>query len=313
MKGTVNLFFACDDKYVPLLGVTLHSIKKHADKERVYDIKILNTGIAEEHKTRILEAFLGEKFLIEFPDISREVERIADKLHTRDYYSKSTYYRLFIPTLYPTLSRALYLDCDIVLTSDVGELFDTEIGENLVGTIVDSFVFRVDSLRRYAVSRLGLCDPINYFNAGILLMNLDEMRRFDFERKFIELLSAVKFTVAQDQDYLNVICFGRRREIGCEWNCMPGFTDSTGLSPKLIHYNIDSKPWHKDGVEFANVFWQYSDESPYASEIRMIKESYCDEEKSRRETENLIETSRVEGEDEITNEKLRALYAEIRG
>ena len=313
MNNSVNLFFACDDGYVPFLAVTLHSIKENATKNRKYNIRILNTGIREDYKNRLLDNLCDESFEISFPDISNEINKIGEKLHTRDYYSKSTYYRLFIPALYPELDKALYLDCDIVLCSDVAELYDVDLGENLVGAIADSFVSAVDRLHGYVMKRIGVDTPRDYFNAGVLLMNLKEMRDFGFEEKFIELLGKVTFTVAQDQDYLNVICGARRSVIGYEWNCMPGYTGALPSSPKLIHYNIDSKPWHKEGVEYADIFWENSDASCFACEIRSIKEEYADAEKSVQETVNLIDVAEAEAGDEAENMRIKKEILSVLG
>ena len=200
MNNTVNLFFACDDGYIPFLAVTITSIKEHRNPCREYILRVLNTGISDEHKTRIKASLECDGFKIEFPDISCEVERISEKLHTRDYYSKTTYYRLFIPELYPEIDKALYLDCDIVLRSDVAELYDVDLKDNLVGAISDSFVTCVPRLHDYVTERVGVRRPIDYFNAGVLLMNLKEMREALFGDRFVELIDKITFDVAQDQD-----------------------------------------------------------------------------------------------------------------
>ncbi len=309
-SNTVNLFFACDDGYIPFLAVTLTSIKKYANPAREYAISILNTGISEEHRTRIKSSLEREGFKIDFFDISRQVEKISKKLHTRDYYSKTTYYRLFIPELYPELEKALYLDCDLVLCSDVAELYDVELGDNLVGAISDGFVSCVPRLHGYVTERIGVQNPEDYFNAGVLLMNLKEMRKAFFEKKFVSLLEKITFDVAQDQDYLNAICNGRRLVIGDMWNCMPGFYEKNA-KPKLIHYNLDSKPWHKDGVEFSDIFWECADQCCYAEEIRKIKDTYTEEARSEHETKSLIDVAEEQGLDGEENEKIRQMLASI--
>ena len=118
----VNLFFACDNAYVPFLAVTLTSLKENCNPKRDYALRILHTGLDPENIRRLTEGFASEGFTMEFIDITQAVEQFADKLHTRDYYSKSTYYRLFIPDLFPGLDKALYLDSDVVLLGDVSEL-----------------------------------------------------------------------------------------------------------------------------------------------------------------------------------------------
>ena len=309
-SGTVNLFFACDDGYIPFLAVTLTSIKKHKEPNRNYAVRILNTGILPQHKKRIKNALECEGFRIDFHDISREVEKISQKLHTRDYYSKTTYFRLFIPELYPELDKALYLDCDLVLCDDVAKLYDVELSDNLVGAISDAFVLSVPRLHGYVTERIGVHTPKDYFNAGVLLMNLNRLREENFGDRFIELLEKVTFVVAQDQDYLNVLCNGKRCVVAPEWNCMPGFCEK-GIEAKLIHYNLDSKPWHKDGIEFSDEFWSVADNSCYASEIREIKKNYADEEKSEGETRNLIDVAEEEGRDEKENQRIKEMLASI--
>lgn len=306
----VNLFFACDDGYIPFLAVTLTSIKENKASDRIYDVKILNTGICVEYKKRLTDALADDSFKIEFVDISASVATISDKLHTRDYYSKTTYFRLFIPELYPNIDKALYLDCDVVLCADVAELFDIELKDNLVGAISDGFVKCVSRLHDYVTERIGVHKPVDYFNAGVLLMNLKEMRESNFGDRFIDLLGKITFDVAQDQDYLNVLCNGRRVTVGTEWNAMPGFCSDTD-EKKLIHFNLDSKPWHKEDVEFSDIFWKYSDMSCFAKEIRDIKENYTEEKKSEGETKSLIDVAEEQGRDDKKNEEIRQMLASI--
>ena len=307
---TVNLFFACDDGYIPFLAVTLASIKKHRSPARDYSIRVLNTGISERHKERILDSVAELGFNIEFVDITKKVEEISEKLHTRDYYSKSTYYRLFIPELYPSLDKALYLDCDIAVLTDIAELYDTELGNNLVGAAADGFVQCIERLHGYVTERVGVDKPSDYFNAGVLLMNLKEMRKADFGGKFVELISKVTFEVAQDQDYLNALCKGRRAVIGGEWNCMPGFTGEV-YENKLIHYNLDSKPWHKDGLEFGDIFWKYASLSPYFIEIAEIRRAFTEGEKAEKQTSNMIDFAEFQAGETEKNLEIKRTLASI--
>ena len=77
----------------------------------------------------------------------------------------------------------------------------------------------------------------HYFNAGILLMNLDAMRKFEFQAKFLYLLETMKFAVAQDQDYLNRLCKGKTKLIDEGWNIMPIPPELSKEKTKIIHYN----------------------------------------------------------------------------
>lgn len=285
--NTVNLFFACDDNYVPFLAVTLTSIRETCDHDRHYAVRILQTGIREESKQRLTAQFTAPNFSLEFVDVSPMLAEISDQLHTRDYYSKSTYYRLFIPELFPQLDKALYLDCDIVLTGDVSQLYDTPLEDHLVAAVPDGAVAAIAPFREYVSKRLRV-DPANYFNAGVLLMNLEQMRRCDFTGVFLRLLGAVTFRVAQDQDYLNVICRNRVYYLSPMWNTMP-----SGIpveQPQLIHYNLDSKPWQRDDVAYGELFWDMAERSGFLPEILAIRSGFTQEriEHSAQQTQRLI-------------------------
>ena len=299
--NTVNLFFACDDNYIPFLAVTLSSLKENRDPDRQYVLRILDTGLQEENRQKLKASFHEEGFTIAFVNITPMVEEISGKLHTRDYYSKSTYYRLFIPELFPELDKALYLDSDLVVRSDISKLYDVQMGENLVAAAPDGIVNTIDALSQYATNRLKLDRPEHYFNAGVLLMNLKAMRECKFSEVFVKLLQSVTFRVAQDQDYLNVICRGRVTYLGYEWNTMP--TGVIGNMPKIVHYNLDSKPWHRDDVTFGELFWSYAERSGYLPEILSIRAQYTQEQiaRSAEETVNLVELGRRQAGQWIRN------------
>ena len=286
--NTVNLFFACDDAYVPFLSVTLTSIYEHRNPDRCYMIRVLHTGMGTDAQARLKTQLEAPNFTVAFENICHHVKAFAQRLHTRDYYSCSTYYRLFIPELYPELSKALYLDCDLVLQEDVAQLYDLSLGDDLVGAVPDGIVGSVEEFKLYVQNRRDMVRAEDYFNAGVLLMNLDAMRRWNFADRFLELLERVTFKVGQDQDYLNVLCRGRVRYLGHEWNAMP--TGVNVRKPKLIHYNMDAKPWRRDGVKYEKEFWDCAATSGFGGEIRAIRNSVTpqQQEQSRRQTLELI-------------------------
>jgi lipopolysaccharide biosynthesis glycosyltransferase len=210
------------------------------------------------------------------------MERISNKLYTRDYYSKSTYFRLFIADLFPEFNKALYLDSDIAILSDIADLYNIDIGDNLVGAAPDGVIQTTFEFQEYAEKVVGVNNYKNYFNAGILIMNLREMRRCDFQGKFVYLLDTIKFKVAQDQDYLNRICKGRVKIISDTWDKMP-FKElyNEGEKINLIHYNLSLKPWHYDGILYEEYFWEYAKETEYYNEILKMKSDYTNDEKEK--------------------------------
>ena len=294
----IPIFFAVDDGYVPFLAVALQSIIENSSKEYFYSIKILYTNIEEENKKKILK-YERENIKIEFVDLNYYIEDVKDKLYTRDYYTKTTYFRLFIPNLYPQYDKVIYLDSDIVVLGDIAKLYNEDIGDNLVAAVPDDVIQTNKVFQDYVERVVGIATYKNYFNAGMLLMNLDEMRKFDFQNKFLYLLGTVKFAVVQDQDYLNRLCKGRTKLLDKSWDRMPIPTyEIEEKDINLIHYNLTYKPWHFDNVLYENFFWNYAKKTEYYDEIQELKNKYTDEERFRdlEQYENLKKLAKKETE-----------------
>ena len=255
-QKTVPIFFAVDEKYMSYLAVAIHSLKENASKAYSYELYILhaNMDCASENAQKLYK-YQDEKFKITYVDVSEKMQEVKHSLHLRDYYTGATYYRIFIAEMFPQYEKALYLDSDIVVLGDISKLFNTELGDNLVGAVPDGAVAAVPQFRLYTKEVLGI-DAQNYFNAGVLLINLKAFREYDFYKKFCSLLKKYKFHVAQDQDYLNVLCKDKVCYLGAEWNKMP--IQNSAQTPKLIHYNLTMKPWHYENVLYKEPFWEYA-------------------------------------------------------
>lgn len=301
-KIEIPIFFSTDDNYVPFLTVALHSIIENASKEYDYRIIVLNSGITDENVAKILK-LENENFKIEFADVNEKINDITAKLTNglRDYYSNSIYYRIFIPSLFPEFKKALYLDADIVVVDDISKLYFEDIGENLVGAITDDVVNANDSFKKYAVSVLGI-KPENYFNSGILVMNLEKFREENVESKFVHLLSKYNFdTIAPDQDYLNYLCRGKVKYIHKGWDKMPVTGEDINEEDlHLIHYNMFQKPWHYSDVPYERFFWEYAKKSTFYEDITKMKDAYTAE---QRQNDDLAGIDLVKRSERIMDSK----------
>lgn len=283
LEKEIPIFFAVDDGYSPFLAVALQSLTDNCSDENRYLIKILNTDISSENRRKIAK-YERNNVDIEFVDLNYYIQKIKDKLYTRDYYSKTTYFRLFIPNLYPQYDKALYLDSDIVILDDIADLYNIDMGNDLVAAAPDDVIQFNEVFRVYAEKVVGVADYHRYFNAGVLLMNLHQLRTFKFQEKFMFLLDRIKFAVAQDQDYLNRLCKGRVKLIDRVWNRMPIEDPKIRTEDvKLIHYNLAYKPWHFEDILYKEFFWMYAQETEYFDRIQEIRESYTEAERLRDE------------------------------
>lgn len=315
MKKPIPIFFACDDAYIPFLAVALASLEKNASRNYYYAIKILHVNsITKANMAKIIKKYQVENFVIEFVDVAETVKQFYDKFHVRDYYSKATYYRLFIPQLYPQYKKALYLDSDIVVLGDVSRLYHTPLGRNLVGAITDEAVQNVPEFCEYVEQRIGVKTSRHYFNAGILLMNLQRLREIDFENVFLSLIDRVTFDVAQDQDYLNVICRNRVKYISNRWDKMPFPNPRVKEKDiKLLHFNLDQKPWQKDGILYEKYFWEYARQTEYYDAIVAHRKNYTAEQvaAAQAQTVNLIAKTKAQADDTAKNQRIARIIKEV--
>lgn len=143
-----------------------------------------------------------------------------------NYHSHWTYMsmiRLALPELFEHEDRVLWLDVDTIVLADIGPMLDMDLGGHSIGMVAEpgksKGVFR-------------------YYNAGVLLMDLDKLRETGRYRDVIRLVNHQQYTF-QDQDALNVCMQEETLEMNpvwnsCEWTAQP-------LNAAIIHYAANGK------------------------------------------------------------------------
>ncbi len=275
----IPVFFSVDDEYAPFLATALASATKNCSPDRQYKAIVLHQDLSNENKSRLSRLAL-DNFKIEFVQMQKGLEAITDRLSNRlrfDCFTLTIYFRLFIPTMFPQYDKGIYIDCDVVVLGDLAKMFDTHLQGKLIGACADKSVVDVPPLYEYMENVVGV-NRYDYINSGVLLMDLKALREKEFDRHFLNLLNTYHFdSVAPDQDYINAICNGNILYLDDGWNTMPNENKPPVVSPKLIHYNLYSKPWCYDNVQYADIFWQYSKESGYYNDALNYKENYSKE------------------------------------
>ena len=273
-KKIVPIFYAADEKYMPYLSVALVSLKESKSNGYDYKIHVLYTGDLNGY-SKIIKTMEEENFSIEFIDVTEEIDRIRDCMICRDYYTPAIYYRLLIPELFPQYDKVLYMDCDTVALADVAELYSIDVGENYIGAVADQAVAAVPQFCEYTKNALGIVAE-KYFNSGVIVMNLKKFREIDFYQKFETVLRSYAFTIAPDQDVLNLICKDKVCYYDGGWNKMP-IAGADTQKPKLIHYNLTMKPWHYDGILYEEYFWDFASRTKFLEIIKQAKANFTPE------------------------------------
>ena len=280
-RETIPVFFAADDRYLPFLDVAISSLKENANKKFDYKIIVLHTGIRSKNAEKVMR-HSQDGFTIRFMDVGEHLAKIADYLQLRDYYTSAIYYRLFIVGMFPEYEKAIYLDCDTIVLGDISELYTTDLKGKLIGGVADAVVSSVPVFCEYTRKALGILGS-RYFNSGVIVMNLQGMRKMNFEGAFFDLFRSYDFRVAPDQDCLNVLCKNKVYYFGREWNEMPQAAGECKQPPKIVHYNLAQKPWHYDGIRYEEYFWRYARKSVFYREILAQKQGFTKEMQRRDE------------------------------
>lgn len=282
MNKEIPIFFSTDDNYVPFLDVAILSLITNASKEYNYRIIVLNTGIKKENIEKV-KSHEQKGFKIDFIDISENVENIKNYFKNVYHFSVVTYYRLFIASMFPQYDKIIYLDCDLVVLGDISKLYNIELNGNILGVVGDQFVAKTEEFRNYVKNAVGV-DPNTYFNAGVLLISLNEFRKHEVEKKFTHLITTYNFDLLDpDQAYLNYLCYNKTKILPNGWNKAPTGSACEG-DKNIVHYNLYKKPWQYDDVIDGEYFWKYAKLSQFYSQILDKKLAFTSEDKLKSES-----------------------------
>lgn len=296
-KGVVPIFFATDDNYLPYLAVTLQSMYENSSRDYDYKMYVLHSGVRDEYYNKIME-YSKPHFEIEFVDVTERLKEIAEHLHMRDYYTCTTYFRVFIASMFPQYDKALYLDCDTVILGDISALYHYDLGNNLIGGAPCEGVNSFEVYKQY-VRDLDGVNTETFFNAGVILMNLKAFREEGFYEQFADLLRKYKFRLIQDEDYLNVICQERILQLPRAWNKFPVSMDKLEREDlRIVHYGLTWKPWKYSDIPYGEYFWEYAKKTKFYDEILNVLETYTEKDVAHdRECElSMQELARTEAE-----------------
>lgn len=279
-KPVIPVFFACDDRFVKYTIVALHSMIRNASTKYQYHVYILHTEISSEMMDRVW-ALENEQFEITFEDVTEYLQSISDKLPIRDYYSKTTYYRMFIAEMFPQYQKAIYIDSDTIVQGDISRLFYTDLGEAYVGACHEQVMIQENIFGTYVEKGIGI-SRYNFFNAGVLLINCEQFRAKGVLDKFIQQLHLYDFVVTQDEDYLNLICKDHVHWLDQRWNTeIFGEIAYPIEEAYVLHYIMTSKPWHDPDCRFNEIFWTYAKETDVYEAICEELNTYTDADRER--------------------------------
>ncbi len=291
-KNSVNLVFSTDKNYISYLAVTLQSIVENSSSKRNYDIIILCNDICEYQKRLILAIAVNRPNIsIRFFNMDDYIEQYNLKnLLAINHITVSAYFRLFVGKIFQHYTKIIYLDCDLVVTTDIAKLFDTDIQDYPIAACLDTVISHSlhvtcfdDNVwgifKKYMADCLGFMDHRHYFNSGVLIIDIPRFNGIDFDHLLELAKNNTKFF--HDQNVLNAAFENDYFQLPQTWNFQWNIKfhgsdyksklspsnlemyESYDYTPSIVHYTSHVKPWNEPHHSFANIWWQYARLSPF--------------------------------------------------
>ncbi|MBR6098460.1 glycosyltransferase family 8 protein [bacterium] len=285
----ISIIISSDDNYAPYVGVTVQSIIENSSKNLPYTIYILDGDISKTNK-KLLNKIQTHNVKITYIDMKSYMKNINLSLfYIYNHFKLASYFRFFIPIIFKNFEKIIYCDCDGIFKDNIAKLNDIDMKEYWIGAVKDTYVnilLKNPEMFPYFKNTLNLQNPENYFQAGLLIMNIKELIKHNFTNKCIKTLKILQKPKYVDQCILNSVCQNNVLFLDNSWNVespvirdinknrdtLPEEFCETYLNaynnPKFIHYCGPKKPWNTQKTYNSEKFWEYARRTPFFSKTK---------------------------------------------
>lgn len=285
----VPLVLAANDTYVPMMTTTLYSVVRNAPSDCALDVVVIERDITLRNQERVQRFFSRwDNVSVRFFDAAPILERY-ELSTSNEHISVETFYRFIVPDMFGSFDKVLYLDSDLIVTADISQIMAVDLSHKCLAAVRDvDFLGNVNMKdgERLAYARrvLGMRDPYDYFQAGVLVLNTGELRRLHTTAEWLDIASRPGF-MYDDQDILNAECEGKVVFLDPAWNVMTECRDriknvfafapaevyldylASRKAEKIIHYAGVEKPWSAPLCDRADDFWRYARDTPFFEDL----------------------------------------------
>ncbi len=277
--------FATDENYLFYTTVAITSMAENANKDTFYQIYVLvSEGLGNGHPllTDLQERYANIRISL-IPVDGSEFQGVT--IHNK-HITKATFYRLLLSELLPE-EKCLYLDSDIIVNTDLQELYGTDIGEDYIAGVRDLWIDLItEEAREIRRARTDIPSMEQYVNAGVLLLNLAKIRADHMAEKFRSHMQ--KDYLFEDQDILNVCCYDHIRHLPAKWNLFTAFMgqmeelEEKGIDERTLQYMEEKKgilhyatllirPWVSKRFLCNDIWWKYVERWRDTEEFQMLE------------------------------------------
>lgn len=253
-KGKIHIAVCFDKGFIMPTGVMMYSVCANNPDSDIDFHMVIDESISDNDKKDLIDTisqFAGKKII--FYNVSSHIYKNFP-LHHNDRLTHATYYRIFLPEILPdSVNKVIYLDGDCIVRHSLIPLWSTDMSEIAIGAVFNT----TDSVDRY--NRLRYSPDLGYFNAGVLLINIDYWRKHNITNSLTEYISRYpERIIFEDQDVMNAVLKESKRLLHPKYNFQSDMLKRTPCfyywkyedelkeaiaDPVIIHYTRPEKPW----------------------------------------------------------------------
>lgn len=250
-----------------MLSVLLASVETNYTGTVPIDVYIVDDGIRANSRRKLQATLKRDIITLRWIPMSDAIPEGISLPLVPNSYPLNTYLRLLIPHFLPGhITKALFMDVDMLMLADIGALWKTDLGSHPIAAVQDSITRHIGNVPAGGVpnyKELGLDGDAPYFNAGLQLINIPVWRALGLTEKIMQCIhDNARYATLGDQYGLNVVLAGKWMPLPPLWNYM---ANGDHASPHLIHF-IHRKPFYKsyfNNPAYQRIFYEYLGRTPW--------------------------------------------------
>ena len=250
-----NIVFITDDNYCQHAAVMLESLlQTNGECQFVFYCLSFSLKLGNKEKLSAISNKGSKIIFIEIKDDLGFLKKLETGADIKQW-NPIMYLKCFMHLLLPiSVDRLLFLDVDMVINHDIGELYKIDLKENIIAG-VDGWKYSYLHKRR-----IGLDENGNYINSGVMIIDVTKWRDLEEKYRMSDFLLANKDIIINDQDALALYFKDKIAYIDQRWNVTSywfekkprildkylGQLDDIRRNPYIIHFCEPIKPWFKE-------------------------------------------------------------------
>ncbi len=278
INNVMPVVLITDDNYAMPTAVAITSLYCNKKQGSNYAVYIICTDVSQENM-KLFKQLSKDDFPVEL--IVSDGSRFSDFSMENFHVSPASINKFELPNIFPQYDKILYLDSDMLVLSDLTELFSVDIEGKYAAVVKD---YKTTTYNPPILCKLHIEDKHEfYFNSGMMLLNLKKMRNDGITEKLYDYRkNGINYFM--DQDALNVVFEEEVVYVDVKYNTL--FTVIANFSHDKVesYYDIEEyesisniidrtsivhlagiyKPWEHLMPVISNIFMQYYEKSPYA-------------------------------------------------